>query len=177
MGTGYTLTCRKCGYEISGNLSVGFTFPMVYRQTMEAARAGKLGKTVRKFLKEHSDGALNAEAVFLKCTGCGRMECGQDLSMYIRKPDAPKKEPVVWSVAAPYTDVECVSPWDLKDGEEYELYDPCGNRCEKCGEPMKPISWQDVEKNGGRSGDTYSTDIPCPVCGELLCVTDYIMWD
>lgn len=177
MGTGYTLSCRKCGYEISGNLSVGFSFPMVYRQTMEAARAGKLGKTVRKFLKEHPDGALNAESVFLKCTGCGRMECGQDLSMYIRKPNVPKKEPGIWSVAAPYIGVDYVSPNDLKEGEAYELYDPYGNYCEKCGEPMRPISWREVGKNGGRSGGAYSTDITCPECGEPLWVTDLIMWD
>ena len=54
MGRGYSLGCKKCGYEISGNLGVGFMFLLVYQETLEAAKAGKLGRTVKEFLEKYA---------------------------------------------------------------------------------------------------------------------------
>ena len=177
MGTGYTLQCRKCGYKASGNLGVGFLFPLAHQKTMEAARAGEYGKTIRQFLEDHPDGALNTENVFLQCTGCGNLAFGMDLSMYIRKKDVQLREHGRWSVAAPFEEADYVSPMDLKEGDSYEFV-AWGNVCEKCGKPMKPISDGDLlcQKNGYGEVDKQ-TVIQCPECKEPLYVADVLMWD
>ena len=61
MGQGYSLCCKKCGYNINVNLGVGFMFPRVYEETLENAKAGKLGRNVQQFLKDHPDGALDCD--------------------------------------------------------------------------------------------------------------------
>ncbi len=83
MGSGYSLKCRKCGYEFSANLGVGFMFPLAYQETMEAGKAGKLGKEVKRFLEEHPDGVMDCSSVILQCSECGALGCGPDLSMYV----------------------------------------------------------------------------------------------
>lgn len=178
MGMGFTLHCRKCGYSISGNLGVGFFFPSVYQRTMAAARSGKLGETLKTFLDDHPDGALNTENVFLQCTDCGSLEFGQDLSMYIRNSAIPRREQGRWSVAAPYADEDYVSPMELERENTYELYGR-GNTCKKCGKPMKPISDNDLEEQMNKDPENRGrTEIGCPVCKELLWVDDNIMmWD
>lgn len=177
MGTGYTLRCRKCGYETSANLGVGFLFPIAYQEAMEAARAGKLGKNVQQFLEEHPDGALNMESVFLQCTECGTLKSGPDLSMYIRNPDIPRREQGQWSALAPSEGADYVSPVELEEENTYILYAP-GQICEKCGKPMKSIMQNDLmegdammEKERGR------TVISCPKCREPLWIDRTIMWD
>ncbi len=177
MGTGYTLICKKCGYKISANLGVGFFFPRAYQQTMEAARAGKLGKTVKQFLEEHPDGAVNAESVFLQCTECGALKKGQDLSMYVRIPDVPRKERGIWAVAAPQADADYVSPMELKNDGTYQFYG-YGNICSKCKKPMKPITDKELMKMGEvNEADRLRTEISCPKCKEPLWIEEIMMWD
>ena len=170
MGTGYTLRCKKCGYRISGNLGVGFFFPKAYQETMMAAREGKLGERIQRFLEEHPDGALKAETVFLQCEECGKLTCGMDLSMYIRNPEMPRKEHGRWSVAMPFEEEDYVSPMELEDEGTDQFYD-YGNLCEKCGKPMKPITDNDLMKNRER------TEIACPKCKEWLWIDKMLMWD
>ena len=175
MGTGYSLGCKKCGYEISGNLGVGFMFPLVYQETMEAAKAGKLGKTVKEFLEEHPDGTLNTGNAFLQCPECGDLKVGQDLSMYIRIPDVPRREQGRWSTAAPFPDAEYVSPGEL-EGEDTYRFHGYGNICEKCGKPMKPITIYDLDRRRYKEKSDQS-DVPCPKCRELLWISVISMWD
>ncbi|QTE70319.1 hypothetical protein JRC49_10965 [Clostridiales bacterium FE2011] len=176
MGTGYTLGCKKCGYKISGNLGVGFFFPKAYQETMRAAREGKLGKRIQRFLEEHPDGALKAETVFLQCEECGKLTCGMDLSMYIRNPEMPRKEHGRWSVAMPFEEEDYVSPMELEDEGTYQFYD-YGNLCEKCGKPMKPITDNELMDNNARDENDGSTVVTCPRCKERLWIEDIIMWD
>ena len=178
MGTGFRFRCDGCGWKSGANLGVGFFFPKAYKQTMEAARAGKLGERIRQFLIDHPDGALNAEEVLLLCDGCGELGCGQDLSMYVRNPDVPRRLQDPWSVAASYEDADYVSPVELKRENTYEYYGP-GHLCRKCGKPMRSVSEEDLtEQMHGDSDHAGRTEIPCPKCGELLRFDGpVIMWD
>lgn len=178
MGTGYTLCCRKCGYEISANLGVGFFFPSVHQRTMEAARAGKLGKRVQQFLQEHPDGSLNTETVFLQCEECGTLKCGPDLSMYIRNPDVSRGERGRWSAAAPFEETDYVSPMELDRENTYTMYAP-GHICRKCRKPLKSVSQDDLSRAerdfmGTRDG---RTEVFCPKCREPLWIESISMWD
>ncbi len=178
MGTGYSLHCRKCGYKISAGLGIGYMYPLAWKQTMEEARAGEYGETIRRFLEEHPDGTLIPENVLLQCTSCGNLDSGVDLSMYIRRPEVSRREHGRWSVAAPNEGAEYVSPMDRDDDQTYVLY-ARGNICEKCGKLMRPITDKelDAQRSKGKGPETES-EIPCPKCGELLWFDESgIMWD
>ena len=71
MGTAYDFRCKKCGYTISGRFGIGFRFPMVYEQTITAARNGELGKEIQQFLNEHPDGAIDVSNTLAICSQCG----------------------------------------------------------------------------------------------------------
>lgn len=177
MGTGYNLHCRKCGYEISANLGVGFLFPRAYQEAMEAARAGAYGERIQKFLEEHPDGALNAEIVLLQCEECGVLEPGLDLSMYVRNPEVPREKQGIWCVGAPFEGADYVSPMELEEKETYRFFD-YGHYCEKCGKPMKSITQNNLEKeNTVRGKNQECTVVVCPRCGENLWIDGIIMWD
>ena len=177
MGREITLQCRECGYEASGNLGVGFLFPVVYQETMKDARAGKYGETIRQFLLDHPDGTLNTENVFLQCTGCGNLAFGKDLSMYIRKSDVPRREHGRWSVAVPSEGADYVSPAELERENTYE-FAAWGNTCSKCGKPMKPISEEHLlRKKAGCEKVGDQTVVCCPKCKEPLYIAGMLMWD
>jgi len=56
---------------------------MVYSDTVEKAKKGELGKEMRTFFRQHSDGAIDAESVTLLCDSCGNLCQGMNLTMYI----------------------------------------------------------------------------------------------
>ena len=125
MGHGHIFRCKKCGYELKPHLGVGFLFPKVYQETIEAAKEGQYGKMVQEFLEEHPDGALNCDEVLLQCIECGDLQTGKDLSMYVPKQRTESKESGRWSVAFPFESATYVAPWDLED---YELIpSSCGS--------------------------------------------------
>ena len=53
MGQGYGCTCNKCGYSFSANLGVGFLFPIVYKETVDAMKKGEYGEQGKKFFDDH----------------------------------------------------------------------------------------------------------------------------
>lgn len=174
MGKGYSLNCRKCGYEFSANLGAGFMFPGVYRQTMEDGREGRLGKEVRQFLEEHPDGALDCGTVILQCAACGELESAPDLSMYVPGEDSPPPSSARWSVAFPYEGVSCVAPWNL---DRYRLVRHYDHRCGRCGGKMKVINEEGFERYLRNDARKEPTDLRCPDCGEPLYMGDVWMWD
>lgn len=178
MGRGYTFRCRKCGYEISAGLGVGFMFPMVHERIMKAAREGKYGRKIQRFLEKHPDGVLNTENVLLRCTACYELECGPELSMYVRRRGALAEKHGTWSLAAPFEGADYVSPMELSNEKAYKFV-ARGHICRKCGRIMKPaFSQRDLEEQMLKDGDDQGrTEIPCPKCREPLWMESGLMWD
>ena len=175
MGRGYSLQCRKCGYELSANLGVGFMFPLAFQEMTEAGKTGKLGEEVRQFLEEHPDGVLDCDTVILQCSECGALECGPDLTMYVPGEDTPPPSSGNWSVGCPHEGSSYVAPWDLDRYKLFGLYD---HRCDKCKGKMKIIKEKEFEKLiCGADFDQHPTKIHCPECREPLWLSDLIMWD
>lgn len=175
MGRGYSLKCRKCGYEFSANPGVGFMFPEVYQEMMKAGREGKLGKEVKRFLEEHPDGALDCDAVILQCTECGTLECAPDLTMYVPGENSPPPSSGNWSVSIPCKDAEYVAPWTL---EKYTLFGLYDHRCEKCMGKMRIIKEKEFENLAYDAvSNGFPTKIHCPKCKERLFVGEIMMWD
>lgn len=67
MGSGGKMGCPQCGFEFNRSEGVGFFFPQDYKESVEKAKSGKLGKEIKQFFKEHADGAINASYVTLCC--------------------------------------------------------------------------------------------------------------
>ena len=163
MGQGYEFNC-KCGYSFTPYLGVGFMFPSVYRETVEAARKGKLGRELETFFSEHPDGAIDAEVVTLRCKKCGKYKSAENLAMYLPN-GKERKEKGRWSVAMVFEDEDYVDPSELQ--ECYKLYAEYPHKCDSCGGEMEIISEDELEKNG----------ITCPGCGRKIKSEPGIMWD
>lgn len=162
MGHGYTKTCMKCGYSFSCNEGIGFLFPKVYKETVDKAKAGKLGKVLKSFFEEHPDGAINAEYVTLCCDKCGDLRSRMDLTMYIPKGEKPKRlSNARWSVAFPHPAEEYVMSDKLE--EFYEKYADYPHKCGKCRGKMHVVIEGEV--------------LFCPNCKEPLDISEDIMWD
>jgi hypothetical protein len=150
-------------------------FPIAYQETMEAGKAGKLGREVRQFLEEHPDGALDCGIVILQCSECGELGSAPDLSMYIPGEDSPPPSSGNWSVACPHEGSSCIAPWDL---EKYTLVGLYNHRCGKCKGRMKIIREKEFEQLiHGVDSDNHPTKIPCPKCKEPLWLEEMLMWD
>lgn len=169
MGTGYGCTCNKCGYSYHANLGVGFMFPIVYKETVEAMKKGDYGVQGKKFFEEHPDGAIACETVIARCTECG--ECGQvsDLTMYVPKknihPNAKKHGR--WSVAMPFEGAEYFTSWELD--EEFDVYEKYDHRCPKCNGRAEIIEDFENKLESGKLG--------CTKCDGTMEITGMIMWD
>ena len=156
-------------------MGVGFLFPKVYQETIEAAKEGQYGKMVQEFLEEHPDGALNCDEVLLQCIECGDLQTGKDLSMYVPKQRTESKESGRWSVAFPFESATYVAPWDLED---YELICRYEHQCKKCGSKMRVITEKEIKKKlGDFFFDEQQTEFACPKCRELLWNVGDIRWD
>ncbi len=162
MGEGYTKTCDKCGYTFSCYEGVGFLFPMVYKETVQKAKAGKMGKTLKNFFDEHPDGAIEVVAVTLCCDKCGDLRGGIDLTMYIPKGEIPERsKDDCWCPTFPFSGEEYVTGSELE--EYYEKYADYPHKCGKCKGRMHVVK--------------DSRTLLCPNCKEPLRTTDTIMWD
>ncbi len=162
MGTGYKLRCPSCGYAADIMLGVGFFYSMVYMETMESARSGKLGEDLKQFLVEHPNGVINPELRLVRCEKCGEYSSVPDLTMYLPRKDAnPKRTKGRWSVAVPATGMKYVYNFD-----EYDVYKPFQHRCGKCQGKAVILHDPDVMK------------LECPHCkGRFLKIEEAAMWD
>lgn len=162
MGRGYTYKCQKCGYTFTAFLGVGFMYPMLYQDTMNAARAGELGEQAMRFLEDNPDGAINPETVIAWCEKCGQYETVSELGMYVPK---DKLLHIVnkgnWSVAVPCDDIEYVSDFET----DYVLKEKYDHRCSACGGKMRILTEEETEK------------LVCPECGADMIAQSDIMWD
>ena len=162
MGKGYTKTCKKCGYSFTCYEGVGFLFPKVYAETVEKAKAGKLGKVMKSFFEEHPDGAINAENVALCCDNCGNIKRGKDPTMYIPKGKVPKRpKNQRWCVAFPNPPQDYVMSSELD--KYYEKYADYRHRCGKCKCKMHVVKDEET--------------LLCPNCRKPFEISEVLRWD
>ena len=140
-------------------------FPHVYEETIKDGKDGKLGKDIQEFLKEHPDGALNAEQDAYRCGSCGRYASEPVLTMYLPKDPGkkPEKEKGRWSVSFPGDGLNYVSSMELKS--DYKVYKVHPHFCAECGSRMKRMTARELK-----------ADLCCPECGEQL-ETSTFLWD
>ncbi|MBQ6592555.1 MAG: hypothetical protein IJH98_06660 [Solobacterium sp.] len=153
MGHGSVYECRKCGYRASGLEGIGFAYPEVYRKVQRDAAAGRYGKEVQRFLREHPHGQISAEYIMVVCEDCGHIESVLELSMYIPEDGYdPEKDPDYHGYLMGY-----------EFAEHYTLVKTYRHTCRRCGGEMK-------------RSDPDQKEFRCPVCGEVL-EEKGLMWD
>lgn len=165
MGAGYVIKCNNpfCKFERHLFAGIGMRFPAIYEEVLEKARKGEFSQEHADFLREHPDGALDAERKIFQCKCCGYYFTDYDLSMYLPK-DGIEKNPSKgrWSVAFPAEGRHYVSPYALSSG--YKLYRAQSHYCPKCnGEAIETEDVKDVSEK-------------CPNCGKKLEVHS-VLWD
>ena len=175
MGVGHKLVCRKCGYQFDARFGVGYTFPLVYQETIRAGKEGKLGKDIQGFLLKHPDGALNCEEVMLLCTSCGELVMGQDLSMYIPQNTQAATDN---GRALSAEDASYVGPGELK--RNYRLAKRHEHLCEKCGGTMRIVDEMDLfpeVEEEVPEGEDLPSCVNCPQCHETLMLAGDYLFD
>lgn len=161
MGSGYTCTCKKCGFVFNAHVGVGFNYPSLYQETLKAAKSGRLGKQVKSFITENPDGAIDPKLVIARCEECGKYDSVPDFSMYIPKEGHPaSKSKGNWTVGSS-DDIEYVFDFDT----DYELKEKYNHKCKGCGGPLRII------------GDKVPEHLPCPMCGGEMESEHSIFWD
>ena len=157
MGTFMEFKCKKCEYKVSASFGVGFLFPQVYEETIQATKNGELGEKIQKFLQENPDGAIDASNVLSVCYNCGNAEIVKRLSMYLPKENISRIEDDSnrrWSVGMPFYGAKYVDPFDLKKDYKFVLKYP--HRCKNCGNKVKIFNEKNVK------------EMKCPKCDSIM---------
>ena len=63
MGIELTCVCEKCGYEFEADVGVGFLYPKVYVETIDAMKEGRFGQQGKEFLEAFPNGAISCENI------------------------------------------------------------------------------------------------------------------
>ena len=162
MGSGYTCTCKKCGFVFNAHVGVGFNYPSLYQETLKAAKSGKLGKKARSFIINNPEGAIDPKRVVARCEKCGQYESVPDLSMYIPKEGNPaSKNRENWTVATRGDATEYVFDFDTN----YELKETYDHKCKECGGRLTVI------------GEELQAHMPCHICDGEIVPELNILWD
>ena len=171
MGRGNVYRCTKCDYSFTASLGVGMVFPMVYSETVEKAKLGKLGRSLQRFLQDHPEGAIDCANYIIRCPKCGELRCGPGLDMYVpRKGQDPATEQQgIWSTAMPFEDESYVLPWDLE--ELYDLFARYPHRCGRCKGAAVIVGEEAFEH------EIANGNVMCPCCGSPLESYGAFDWD
>ncbi len=165
MGQGFTAECRTCGCKINLMYGVGFMYPEWYSKTLKRIKAGKLGKEIKGFFKNHNDAVVSVERVILKCDSCGNLDIGDDLSVYLpnyeKAGDDIKKE--LSSGSFPLKEHAYSTPQELK--EYYRKVMDYPHKCSKCKGGMRILNKEELEH------------LQCPECGGEMEDVGKVFWD
>ena len=153
MGTKSVFKCTECGYQIDISLGVGVSFPRVYRETVEKAKAGTFGDTIKDFLQVFPEGRIDAEPALYLCQGCGNIEVLPALSMYLPKGKAPNGNSYVTHRALE---------------KDYVLFEEYPHKCSNC---------QSMDSLILREETVLSSGIKCPQCKVALEIIEFERWD
>ena len=161
MGYGYELKCKKCGYEHTVLLGIGFSYPRVCAKILDAMKNGEFGKRFMEESQNTPHAAVHREREIFVCEHCGEWKSDETIDLCAPNGEYQKRKGRL-SVAVDYPeDVKYVMPFDI--GREYTVIRSKQHRCSKCRHVMRPI-----KKN---------EKLKCPECGETLKKGDSINWD
>ena len=162
MGEEIRMECPKCGYKFDMVLGFGFTYEIVYKETVEKAKSGKLGKEIKHFIEKYKDGGIDISMVTLCCDECGWLTNDMDLTMYETKPG---RLPFIQEDdQTPKTIKEIVDRWIELDSEQTAVeYMKYPHKCKKCKGKMHVVDEDEAVK--------------CPHCKVAMEAKGALLWD
>ena len=166
MGYGKIFRCKKCGYVYEMFTGIGMAYPMVYEETMETARNGELGETLKSFVIEHSDCALDISRAPYVCEKCGLYSNADRLDAYLPKPSTKvdEKETQIWSIAFSGKGYQYVTPHEIET--KYDLALEYQHYCQNCGGKLRELTDDELDKG-----------LECPQCCSRMEEIDEVHWD
>lgn len=173
MGLIFGCECKKCGYQFSSLVGVGFLYPKEYSDTIEKMKNGFFGNQGKEFWEAFPDGAISCERIVVQCKDCGSLMAVPELSMYIPKdsfnPSTVERK-VPWSTAFSGAGYNYVSFSELEN--HYELFEMYDHRCSKCN--SNTIIVPGFTEN---MIDGIDRHVRCPGCGNILEIEIKGSWD
>lgn len=166
MGYGKIFRCKHCGYVFEMLIGIGMAFPMKYEETMEAARNGELGESLKIFLAQHPNCALDITRAPYECEKCGLYFNADRLDAYLPKCETKSNEgeSQIWSVSIPGKWYKYVTPHEIKSN--YDLALKYQHHCHECGGMLRELSDGKIEKG-----------LECPQCCSIMEEIDELYWD
>ena len=163
MGQVFSGVCTNCGFKITGNIGVGFMFPIVYGEVRKRALDGEYGDEMMNFLRKNPQRAIDAEIDLFVCEECGDISSDYNLGMYI-----PREEDEEMLKEADFSSEDTGNsnyfmPDELR--RKFKKFKDYDHRCEKCHGKLKIVVGKGYDK------------LKCPRCKYKLIPGDIIMWD
>ena len=161
MGSGYKITCKKCGYEMHAMLGIGMTYPRACASALDSMKEGKFGILFRDAALATPHAAVNTARSLYRCATCGRLS--QDMLLELCAPIGEyKPRDTIFSSACPRVEgYDYVMESDI--GKRYKVLVSLRHPCGTCGRDMQPVRPEDKP--------------PCPECKTPLTVITDICWD
>ena len=136
MSEWYVLHCNRCDYKFTASFGIGLDFPFVYKETRRAAKEGKFGEELQKFLTENLEGAIDVSKAISMCKKCGRLENIQIFGMYLPEEGFSLNKTIGnLLIPEPFTDYGyiCARNAEVK----YKLVAKYPHKCNRCGGEVK----------------------------------------
>ena len=135
MGNGISFHCDKCGYKTVASYGIGFRFPTVYHEIVEAIKVGNYGQKWKELFEHTPGAAINAEMEFYVCAHCGSLANEPNLTMYApNDPGISKTHNESFSIANPAVGREYVMLYELE--KNYRRVKVFVHKCPECGKRM-----------------------------------------
>ena len=170
MGAKFGFRCPNCDYYFSASIGIGgYVFPKFYAKVIGDIKKGKHGKTARRFLEEHPNGAVDCTSAVGICENCGTLASVIRMDMYIPKPGYTQPLHDKEAGAFPYEETSYVTGSDLE--EHYNLYRRRLHRCPKCRRKMTILREEEFSQK------MNNNELECPNCRMKLEIAGLALWD
>ena len=164
MGNGIKLECKKCGFDITASLGIGFLYPIVCEKTLQRIKDGEFGDEFKDLANNTPNAAVHQEESLFVCDKCGDIvvddvidlcvpikgvRCGQKFCSCIDYPD----------------NITYVMRSDI--GDTYKVVCSVEHKCSKCNDSIRVI----------KQTPKVLKSLKCPKCKELLSISQAYLWD
>lgn len=161
MGSGYELSCKKCGFTRDIHLGISFRYPVRCADILEEMKNGAFGKEFMADANSIPHAAVHYEETIFLCDHCGNWKT--DMKIDLCAPEGEYRgHKGRFSTAFDYPkDMPYVLKCEM--GETYRVVRSKPYRCSKCGHALRTVK----KNEKGR----------CPKCGGALKKSAGILWD
>lgn len=165
MGSGIKLECKKCGFELSASLGIGFLYPNVCEEILQKMKEGVFGEEFKEDATTIPNVAIHQETSLFVCDHCGDLVVDDVIDLCALIEGKKKRDGKFCSAMDYPADISYVMTVDI--GDTYRIVRSVEHKCEKCNNPLRVV--KQIKRSLGA--------LKCPKCKEKLSVGDAYCWD